>query len=148
MDKNDIILKAISLLEAIKKDDIEEAKNLVTYLNNNFEPTEELYYLNGLIPLHSVVIHYRNNTFLYVLDNLQHTGNNNEQLKWNVHTTNLLKRANYQEMENFILDFIKNNTTIENYQMPNLIQICVTIDNYDLLNEIRSIFNDKLNQEV
>lgn len=150
MNENDIILKAISLLEAIQEDNIEEAKSLVNYLNTNFEPTEEFYSLNVLIPLHSVIVHDNNgnDTFLYVLNNLKYIDDvNYEQLKWNIYAINLLKKGKYEEIENFLLNLIENND-IKDYQMPILIQMCVTIDNYNLLKEIRVIFNNKLNQEV
>lgn len=144
---NDILLNALSLLEAIYKNDLEKAKILVDYLNNNFEPQDGLYFLNDIIPLNSIVNNVNNDTVLYVLNNLKHMPEAIEQLKWNINSIYLLKENNPEIIKEFILNIINNNK-IQNYQIPVLIQLCVTIDNYDLLENIRSIFKNNIEQEA
>lgn len=144
---NDILLNALSLLEAIYKNDLEKAKILVDYLNNNFEPQDGLYFLNDIIPLNSIVNNVNNDTVLYVLNNLKHMPEAIEQLKWNINSIYLLKENDPEIIKEFILNIINNNK-IQNYQIPVLIQLCVTIDNYDLLENIRSIFKNNIEQEA
>ena len=144
---NDILLNALSLLEAIYKNDLEKAKILVDYLNNNFEPQDGLYFLNDIIPLNSIVNNVNNDTVLYVLNNLKHMPEAIEQLKWNINSIYLLKENDPEIIKEFILNIINNNK-IQNYQIPVLIQLCVTIDNYDLLKNIRSIFKNNIEQEA
>jgi hypothetical protein len=90
MDNNEILLKSLSLLEAIYEDNLEEAKVLVEYLNDNFKPNNNFLYLNELLPLELIVNNIKNNTILYVLNNLNNVSKNIDELRWNINTINLL----------------------------------------------------------
>ena len=72
MTEKEIILKSIDLLKAIKQNDIEKTKELVEYLNVNFESTENIFNFNEIITLYEIFANmtYITDSFAYVLNNL------------------------------------------------------------------------------
>ena len=125
-------------LNAIEQDNMDEAIDLVNYLNNNFEPLENLQQLNEIIPL-GIWYNQRkdniNETFKYVLNNLQFI-DNMEQLRWFVKAQSLMIEGDEYILSQFIINCLEED--LYDYQLSYLIQICVTIDRYDLLNELRN----------
>lgn len=134
----ELLDKSIVLLNAIEQDNMDEAIDLVNYLNNNFEPLENLQQLNEIIPL-GIWYNQRkdniNETFKYVLNNLQFI-DNMEQLQWFVKAQSLMIEGDEYILSQFIINCLEED--LYDYQLSYLIQICVTIDRYDLLNKLRS----------
>lgn len=137
--KQEIISSAILLTEAIEKNEIELTQTLVDYLNNNFELLDDFSCLTEIIPLYSMSndLKYITDAFLYTIDNLNYI-KDIQKLKWN---TNATLSISDLDKKNFILNFINSTDTIESYQMPFLIQSCMIINDYELLNQIKTKFN-------
>lgn len=132
-----IISKSISLLEAIKVNDINNVKLLVEDLNNNFIPSGQIISLDEIIPLQAIYNDKPddvNESFLYVVNNLKNV-NQAPQLKWYIKAIFALRNKDINVIVKIITDSLANG--IENFQIGLLIQMCVTIDRYDLLAEIR-----------
>ena len=132
MDKQEIISNANLLLEAINNNDIELTEVLVNYLNNNFKLlNNEFSDLTELIPL-STISHDPNHitdAFLYAINNLNCI-KDSKILKWN---SDIALLHNNVEKKEFALNFINSVDKIENYQIPFLIQSCILMDNYELI---------------
>jgi hypothetical protein len=134
MNEKEIILKSINLLEAIRVNDVSLTKSLVEELNNNFIPTENVTTFNELIPLYDIYNNLKvpNESFEYVINNLNNIYNV-DRIKWSILIRKLLIENNKENMKNLIVDTLSQEIVF-NYQIPLLIQLCVTIDRYDLLN--------------
>jgi hypothetical protein len=134
----ELLDKSIALLNAIEQDNRDEAIDLVNYLNNNFEPLENMQQLNEIIPL-GIWYNQRkddiNETFKYVLNNLQFMSNM-EQLQWFVRAQSLMIEGDKNILSQFVVSCLDGD--LYDYQLSYLIQICVTIDRYDLLNALRN----------
>lgn len=139
MDNKQLVLTAIALLDAIEQNNLNETKSLVEELNNNFVPTPETQNLNQLISYMDILENKNfiaNEALEYCINNLNNILNI-ERVKWLVTTSKLLNDLNKEEIANFILNFINQNNEILDYEMATLVQLCVTIDRYDLLNLLR-----------
>lgn len=141
MNKQEIISNANLLVEAIEENKIELTQVLVDYLNNNFQLLDNFSYITEIIPLYTMAnnLEYITDAFLYAIDNLNYI-ENVQKLKWNVNVTLLMNNSNRKDV---ILNFIKSTNDIENYQMPFLIQSCMLINDYELLNQIKTKFKNK-----
>ena len=141
----EIIMTSISLLNAINNNDLNLTKELVENLNTNFVPTEDMQNLNQLISFSDIVVN-RNyeikESLEYALNNLNNVINTNI-VKWNINFTKLILNKNKNDIETFILNNL-NKEQILDYEIQGLIQLCVTIDRYDLLNQIREIISKEV----
>lgn len=139
MTDEEIVLNAIMLFEAIEQDDIDKTKILIDNLNNNFTPTQNVTNLNELFSFARLLENKNfniSNSLRYAIYNLNNiTGM--ERIKWIVTTIDLLDERDKNKIETFIEQFINSNDPIIDYQMTSLVQMCVTIDNYDLLGKLR-----------
>lgn len=137
MNRQEIISNANLLLEAIDNNNIELTEVLVDYLNNNFELlNNEFSDLTELIPL-STISHNSNRiteAFLYAINNLNCI-KDSKILKWN---SNIALLQNNIEKKEFALNFINSADKIENYQIPFLIQSCILMDDYELIQQIKN----------
>ena len=141
----EIIMTSISLLNAINNNDLNLTKELVENLNTNFVPTEDMRNLNQLISFSDIIENrnYESNESLeYALNNLNNVINTNI-VKWNINFTKLILNKNKNDIETFILNNL-NKEQILDYEIQGLIQLCVTIDRYDLLNQIREIISKEV----
>lgn len=137
MNEKEIILKSINLLEAIRINNVSLTKSLVEELNNNFVPTENITTFNELIPLYDIYNNLKvpNESFEYVINNLNNIYNV-DRIKWSILIRKLLIENNKENIKNLIIDTLSQEIIFD-YQIPLLVQLCVTIDRYDLLNQIR-----------
>lgn len=137
MSEKDVILKAISLLEAIKTNNIDLTKSIVDELNANFVPTENVINFNELLPLYDIYSNLKvsNESFEYVLDNLKNIFNI-DRIRWSISIRKILIEDNKAKMEELIINTL-NKKDLADYQIPLLVQLSVTVDRYDLLNQIR-----------
>ena len=141
----EIIMTSISLLNAINNNDLNLTKELVENLNTNFVPTEDMQNLNQLISFSDIVENRNyeiNESLEYALNNLNNVINTNI-VKWNINFTKLILNKNKNDIETFILNNL-NKEQILDYEIQGLIQLCVTIDRYDLLNQIREIISKEV----
>lgn len=141
----EIIMTSISLLNAINNNDLSLTKELVENLNTNFVPTEDMQNLNQLISFSDIVENRNyevNESLEYALNNLNNVINTNI-VKWNINFTKLILNKNKNDIETFILNNL-NKEQILDYEIQGLIQLCVTIDRYDLLNQIREIISKEV----
>ena len=141
----EIIMTSISLLNAINNNDLNLTKELVENLNTNFVPTEDMRNLNQLISFSDIIENrnYESNESLeYALNNINNVINTNI-VKWNINFTKLILNKNKNDIETFILNNL-NKEQILDYEIQGLIQLCVTIDRYDLLNQIREIISKEV----
>ena len=141
----EIIMTSISLLNAINNNDLNLTKELVENLNINFVPTEDMQNLNQLISFSDIVENKNyeiNESLEYALNNLNNVINTNI-VKWNINFTKLILNKNKNDIETFILNNL-NKEQILDYEIQGLIQLCVTIDRYDLLNQIREIISKEV----
>ena len=141
----EIIMTSISLLNAINNNDLNLTKELVENLNTNFVPTEDMRNLNQLISFSDIVENRNyeiNESLEYALNNLNNVINTNI-VKWNINFTKLILNKNKNDIETFILNNL-NKEQILDYEIQGLIQLCVTIDRYDLLNQIREIISKEV----
>lgn len=134
MSEKDVILKAISLLEAIKTNNIDLTKSIVDELNANFVPTENVINFNELLPLYDIYSNLKvsNESFEYVLDNLKNIFNI-DRIRWSISIRKILIEDNKAKMEELIINTL-NKKDLADYQIPLLVQLSVTVDRYDLLN--------------
>lgn len=141
----EIIMTSISLLNAINNNDLNLTKELVENLNVNFIPTEDMKNLNQLISFSDIAENRNyeiNESLEYALNNLNNVINTNI-VKWNINFTKLILNKNKNDIETFILNNL-NKEQILDYEIQGLIQLCVTIDRYDLLNQIREIISKEV----
>ena len=141
----EIIMTSISLLNAINNNDLNLTKELVENLNTNFVPTEDMRNLNQLISFSDIIENRNyeiNESLEYALNNLNNVINTNI-VKWNINFTKLILNKNKNDIETFILNNL-NKEQILDYEIQGLIQLCVTIDRYDLLNQIREIISKEV----
>lgn len=141
----EIIMTSISLLNAINNNDLNLTKELVENLNINFVPTEDMQNLNQLISFSDIAENKNyeiNESLEYALNNLNNVINTNI-VKWNINFTKLILNKNKNDIETFILNNL-NKEQILDYEIQGLIQLCVTIDRYDLLNQIREIISKEV----
>ena len=135
---NEIILTAISLLNAIKDNNLDLTKELVENLNNNFQPNPDLTDLGQIISFFAI---FENNNFDsndaldYALENLNNV-NNTETTKWIIKFSKLMSERNEEKIKEFITEYL-NSDKIYDYQTANLIQLCIIIDDYELLEQVR-----------
>lgn len=138
MNNREIMLMSISLLNAINENDLTTTKILVQDLNDNFQPSPNMQNLNQLISFSDIIENKNfeiNESFDYAINNLCNISNIDE-IKWLITVLELLKNKNIIEIENFILQSLEKNI-IRDYEIQSLIQLCVTIDRYDLLNQLK-----------
>lgn len=140
MNEIEFTLKAIELLEAINNDDLATTITLVKILNDNYKYVDGLLGLHELIPLTEIINKtggQPNESFLYTLDNLENI-QNNEEIKWHLIVTRLIVQQDREAIKDFILEYLYNNeTTLKNYQIGALVRLCVIIDDYELLSDVR-----------
>ena len=140
MNEIEFTLKAIELLEAINNDDLATTITLVKLLNDNYKYVDGLLGLHELIPLTEIINKtggQPNESFLYTLNNLENI-QNNEEIKWHLIITRLIIKQDKEEIKDFILQYIYNDeSTLKNYQIGALVRLCVIIDDYELLADIR-----------
>lgn len=136
MENKTILFNSISLIIAIRENDIKNAQLLVEELNNNFIPTEQIWSLDNIIPLKELYNEFNNanDTLIYVINNLQHI-NNNDALKWVTTAILALRNNDIDAITDIIIETLKG--PMINEQIIFLTQMCVTIDRYDLLKELR-----------
>ena len=145
MENKQLVLTVMELLNAIEQNDLIQTKFLVLELNNNFIPTSENQNLNQLIPYMDILENKNfeaNESLEYCINNLNNVSNI-ERAKWLITIFKLLKDLNKDEISNFITNFINQDEEILDYQMVSLVQLCVTIDRYDLLN----LLQEKIREE-
>jgi hypothetical protein len=130
MNFKEITLVIIDLVFAIKNNNLEQTKEYVEILNNNFNPNEmEVYYLNEMLGFADLNSFNLNESLTYVLYNLKYL-TNVDKIKWEIQIIQVLAKyqlnKNPSIIENFIKDSISNNA-IENYQFNGLIRLCHVI---------------------
>lgn len=142
MENKDLILESIPIIKAIRENNLEESKILINNFNLQQSKENIVHYMDDYIPFTTLINSPKtlNETLLYVANNLNNI-QNRETLKWRIEILLLLQSPNRNiDVANFIINFLENNSSIEKYQMPLLVQMCVTIDRYDLLEQIRIKF--------
>lgn len=136
MIKNEILIAIMDLLSAMEENNLEETKKLVDFLNNNFTPSEEMQNYDKFIPIYDL---YNSNVFnesyIYVIYNLNYVSSS-EELKWNLITNDLIAKNNKDEILNFIYKILSEKY-MSNYQLNSVMRLCVKLNRYDILKEIR-----------
>ena len=136
MIKNEILIAIMDLLSAMEENNLEETKKLVDFLNNNFIPSEEMQNYDKFIPIYDL---YNSNVFnesyIYVIYNLNYVSSS-EELKWNLITNDLIAKNNKDEILNFIYKILSEKY-MSNYQLNSVMRLCVKLNRYDILKEIR-----------
>ena len=132
----------LDLIIAIKEDDLNTAKINVALLNDNidyFINETQTTYLNNVLSLSTMINTYPNKTLLYIVENLQPLYNT-QQLTWNLKIRLLLN--NKKDTEE-IKSFIKQNLEYldEPYKFYGLVQLAATIQDYDLIYQIKQMIN-------
>ena len=142
MESRDYILDSMLMIKTISDNDLEKMKILINDFNSKQQQENITHWMDNFIPFNQLMSSPKtlNETLLYVVNNLDNI-EKRESLKWRIENLLLLQSPNRDvNIENFIINLLENNTTIKEYQMPMLIQMCVTIDRYDLLEQIRIKF--------
>lgn len=142
MESRDYILDSMLMIKTISDNDLEKMKILINDFNSKQQQEDITHWMDNFIPFNQLMSSPKtlNETLLYVVNNLDNI-EKREVLKWRIENLLLLQSPNRDaNIENFIINLLENNTTIKEYQMPMLIQMCVTIDRYDLLEQIRIKF--------
>lgn len=138
MNEKDIILKAIDLLKAIKDNDLTQAKELVDWLNLNFVESENLPCFNEVFPFYELYqnsFNKSNEALFYVLNNLDNV-KNIDRIRWIISVQQSIHTADNENMRELIISTLALDE-LKDYHFPHLIQLCVTIDDYDLLEIVR-----------
>jgi hypothetical protein len=138
MTEADLILMSIDLLKSIEQNDLEKTKLLVNTLNENFKPVGGINSLDLIIPLNEMISeNLTNESFIYVVNNLKHFLNL-DQIKWYINIQSLRLSDDFELIAQFIENEIANNN-VKDYQIINLISLCVKIKRYDLLDDLSNI---------
>lgn len=128
-----LLLRAIELLKAIQDDDINLTQNLVQDLNGDFENRKEKnLYFNNILVNHNK---FNNESYKYMIYNLQYL-TNAETIQWEFEINSLLKENNKNQLKNFIATISQSEDPIPHYKKNALVQICITLDKYDLLEQL------------
>ena len=130
-----------NLYIAIKENNLEETKNLIAIFNENKNE-----YNMDFIPVDFEQLETDNESFNYLLNNLQTTGESAKSF-WNYHSGRIVQQFQQKQLNNNDLnDFIQKslNNTIENYQHLNLLRIAMLADNKDFIVSLKT----KMAQEV
>ena len=132
----------LDLIIAIKENDLSTAKINVALLNDNidyFINETQTTYLNNVLSLSTMINTYPNETLLYIMENLQPLYNT-QQIAWNLKVRLLLNnKKNIEEIKSFIkqnLEYLD-----EPYKFYGLIQLATTIQDYDLIYQIKQMIN-------
>lgn len=136
-------IKIIDLIIAIQDNNLDKAKELVKYLNNNFIIVDNEINLEELLGLFNKNFDINNETIDYVLDNLNYL-NNIDFLKWNRKISKLIFNKNFDEIKQFVFSQLEsltyNISPTTLYQ--SLIKISASLANNEeskyLLNYIRN----------
>lgn len=126
---------------AIKENNLEETKNLIAIFNENKNE-----YNMDFIPVDFEQLETDNESFNYLLNNLQTTGESAKSF-WNYHSGRIVQQFQQKQLnKNDLNDFIQKslNNTIENYQHLNLLRIAMLADNKDFIVSLKT----KMAQEV
>lgn len=135
MNDKDIVLKSIELVQAIRKNDLENTKVLVEYLNTNFDPEKNNVELGNVIQVGALVDDFSTNeSLIYMVENLQSLPT--EEVKWFIKFRKILN-ASASDQEAFLLENLNEN--LQDYQAINLITLAVHIHKYDLLDTIYNL---------
>lgn len=135
MNDKDIVLKSIELVQAIRKNDLENTKVLVEYLNTNFDPEKNNVELGNVIQVGALVDDFSTNeSLIYMVENLQNLPT--EEVKWFIKFRKILD-ASIPDQEAFLLENLNEN--LQDYQAINLITLAVHIHKYDLLDAIYNL---------
>lgn len=130
-----------NLYIAIKENNLEETKNLIAIFNENKNE-----YNMDFIPVDFEQLETDNESFNYLLNNLQTTGESAKSF-WNYHSGRIVQQFQQKQLnKNDLNDFIQKslNNTIENYQHLNLLRIAMLADNKDFIVSLKT----KMAQEV
>lgn len=147
MEEKLILLKALNLVAAVNNNNINETKELVTWLNNNFQSNDEIPDLDTIVSLDQLakpLPNELNESYEYVVFNLNNI--NSARFKSHLTTRNLVKEKDFNKIEQFVNNYLEEEN-IENFKIADLIQLCISVDRYDLLDKVRktlsSYFEEK-----
>lgn len=147
MEEKLIFLKALNLVAAVNNNNINETKELVTWLNNNFQSNDEIPDLDTIVSLDQLakpLPNELNESYEYVVFNLNNI--NSARFKSHLTTRNLVKEKDFNKIEQFVNNYLEEEN-IENFKIADLIQLCISVDRYDLLDKVRktlsSYFEEK-----
>ena len=141
-----IFLHSIDLIEAIQINDLEKTQEEVAWLNNNFAKSDLIPTLDQIISLPDIVkpLPDINESYIYMVFNLKNL--DTERYKFHLTMINLSKERNIEKIEQFLSQTLSQED-MEDYKFADLIQMCVTIDRYDLLQQVREKLNNKITKE-
>lgn len=132
----------IDLTDAVKTDNINLTKDLITIINNSYNnQINSKEFISMIMPL---IKKYNNSSILYMIENI--TGFDEEvrkQLLWKNIYSSLVESGTKEEIEAFLLDEL--NTArgrISKYKYSFLIRLANEIDNTKLLIEIKKALTE------
>jgi hypothetical protein len=126
----------IDLIEAIKNNNLEEAKSQIEFINNNFITMSPTGILNEYIPFFELALSSGlNETIFYTLENLNNLSGK-DRILWNIEISTLLRKHDVKSIQNFINKELENESILA-YKIPQLIQLSTIADDYTSLKLLR-----------
>lgn len=144
MTSKDILIYLLSLIAAIRDNDIEKTQNLVNIINENEESFREIgVSIFDIIDPYGFVVDGNikaNASLFYVIDNLNALSILADKIKFEINLTLLLATNDNFRIEAEInrLKTLMQDTELQTYEYVGLIKLANSVHNYELLNEIRN----------
>lgn len=154
MTSKDILIHLLSLITAIKDNNIEKTQNLVNIINENEESFREIgVSIFDIIDPYGLIVDGNmkaNESLFYVIDNLNALSILADKMKFEINLTLLLATNDNFKIEAEInrLKDLMQNTELQTYEYVGLIKLANSVHDYDLLNEIRDKLLSSTNTEV
>jgi hypothetical protein len=134
MENKELILCALDILEAIKFNNIESIKPLVETCNTLISDNSDDVDIYSLLPAGEIFDDYDNEAYKYFILNINLP--NFERLRWNLTIRDL--GSDIEETTAFITQTLNNVDELPGYVITSLIYLCIKINRYDLLSDIRN----------
>lgn len=154
MTSKDILIHLLSLITAIKDNNIEKTQNLVNIINENEESFREIgVSIFDIIDPYGLIADGNmkaNESLFYIIDNLNALSILADKMKFEINLTLLLATNDNFKIEAEInrLKDLMQNTELQTYEYVGLIKLANSVHDYDLLNEIRDKLLSSTNTEV
>lgn len=133
MENKELILCALDILEAIKLNNIESIKPLIETFNTLISDNDDNVDVYSLLPAGEIFDDYDNEAYKYFVFNINLP--DLERLRWNLTIRDLGLKT--EEATAFIIQTLNDMDSLPEYVVASLIYLCVKINRYDLLSDIR-----------
>lgn len=143
-----VAVKLIELISAVRDNDLAQTIEAVEFINHNYVPAPGAgdSHLNDIIVISDLLNQYNNESFKYLIHNLNHIFNA-ASIQWQSEINELSSENDYDKIESFIRKYLtegmNSDALLPSYQINGMIRLATISQNYDLLKEIKDYLISK-----